>query len=119
MKPWPGAELKKDPQAEYLPYTGDLLVERQVGRGRIVASAFRLTGPELTGWPGFDCLFNACLLRRPARVYPKEIDSKDQWLHWADPEQNRRRLDAAKMTSVRYFARDAGVGFARLREAIS
>ena len=72
MKPWPGAVLKKDPHASIVPYTGDLLVERQVGRGRIVASAFRLTGPELTGWPGFDCFFNACLLRRPARSYRTE-----------------------------------------------
>ncbi len=109
VKPWPGAELKKDPHAEYLPYTGDLLVERQVGRGRIVASAFRLTGPELTGWEGFDCFFNACLLRRPAREFCKDEESRFNWVHWVNAKANSLRKDAAQMTGVRYFVRDTGV----------
>ena len=44
-----------------------LVIERRVGRGRIVVTAFRITGPEFTGWPGCDCFFNACLLRRGPR----------------------------------------------------
>ncbi len=111
VKPWPGAELKKDPHAQYLPYTDDLLVERQVGRGRIVVSAFRLTGRELTAWAGFDCLFNACLLRRPARVFSEDRESGETQFHWADSPANSSRLDAAKMTNVRYFSRDTGVEF--------
>ena len=111
VKPWPGADLKKDPQAKYLPYTGDLLIERQVGRGRIVVSAFRLTGPELTGWAGFDCFFNACLLRRPARMFPTDAGSEDVRFRWVDGKANSPRLDAAKMTAVRYFVRDTGVEF--------
>ena len=111
VKPWPGAELKKDPHAAYLPYTGDLLVERQVGRGRIVASAFRLTGPELTGWPGYDCLFNACLLRRPQREFWSDADSERLHFRWANLKSNPSSLDAARNTAVRYFARDTGVGF--------
>jgi hypothetical protein len=111
VKDWAGAELKKDPRAVYLPYTGDLLVERQVGRGRIVASAFRLSGPELTNWEGFDCLFNACLLRHPAREFPTDADPGDKSFRWAGTPPSSHRLDAAKMTAVRYFARDAGVAW--------
>jgi len=111
VKSWPGADLKKDRHADYLPYTGDLLVERQVGRGRIVASAFRLTGSELTGWAGYDCFFNACLLRRPAREFWIDKESEELRFRWADGKVNSPRLDAAKMTAVRYFARDAGVEF--------
>ncbi len=103
---------KTDPQAKFLPDTGDLLVERQVGRGRIVASAFRLTGPELTGWTGLRLLFNACLLRRPAREFSAGQDSEELRFRWADGKANSPRLDAAKMTAVRYFARDTGVEFA-------
>ena len=102
-KPWAGAELIKDPHAEYLPYTGDLLVERKVGRGRIVAPAFRLTGPELTGWSGFDCFFNACLLRRPARVFWIDKQSGASRFWWADSGPNMPRLDAARTTAVRVF----------------
>ena len=109
VKPWAGAVLEKEPNAEFLPRRGNLLVERQVGRGRIVASAFRLTGPELTGWAGYDCLFNACLLRRPAREFPAEQGPADTWLRWVGSKEKLERLDAAQMTAVRYFARDAGV----------
>jgi hypothetical protein len=115
LKPWPGAQLKKDPHAEYVPETGELLIERKVGRGRIVVSAFRLTGSELTGWdPGFDCFFNACLLRRAAREFSCKRDSQElsfRWLNGKEHEKSRSR-DAAKMTAVRYFVRDTGVEFA-------
>ena len=108
-KPWAGAELKKDPQAEPLLHTGKLLVERQVGRGRIVASVFRLTGPELTYWKGYDCFFNACLLRRPPREFSRDRETDPRRFRWAGSKAKLQRLDAAKMTAVRYFARDTGV----------
>jgi hypothetical protein len=111
VRPWQGAELTLDASARYLPYTGDLVAERQVGRGRVVASAFRLAGPELTGWSGFDCFFNACLLRRPARLFPGDQDPSDAPFHWADGSASSPPLDAAKMTSLRFFVRDAGVEF--------
>ena len=109
VRPWSGAVLKIDnPHAHFLPHTGNMVVERPIGRGRIVASAFRLTGPELTGWKGFDCFFNACLLRRPARVYPQNNASPDNWSQWVDGSSLPQ--DAATMTALRYFVRDAGVG---------
>lgn len=76
VRPWPGAELTIDPQATYLPHTGNTIVERRVGRGRIVVSAFRITGPEFTGWEGCDCFFNACLMRRPPRDIVVDSDTK-------------------------------------------
>jgi hypothetical protein len=117
-RPWQAAILKKDPHAQFLPYTNDLVAERQVGRGRIVATAFRLSGPELIDWRGFDCFFNACLLRRPARLIPAESDADTDVetpgapFRWADGKADSQPLDAAKMTAVRYFVRDTGVDFA-------
>jgi hypothetical protein len=115
-RPWQAAILKKDPHGRFLPYTDDLVAERQVGRGRIVATAFRLSGPELTDWRGFDCFFNACLLRRSARLFPADSDADMETasapFRWADGKANSHPLDAAKMTAVRYFVRDTGVDFA-------
>ena len=110
MKPWPGAELKKDPHAEYVPYTGDLLVERQVGRGRIVASAFRLTGTGVDRLEGLRLSFQ----RLPAaaagtRVLAGPRIGAKVRFRWAGSHGNLQRLDAAQMTAVRYFARDTGV----------
>ncbi len=107
LRPWPGVELKVHAQAQPVAGTGGLLVERRVGRGRIVVSAFRLSGRELTSWPGFDGLFNACLLRRPPRCYRETPDSLVQ-LEWAD--RSIHRLDAAMISKVRYFTRDTGMG---------
>ena len=69
VNPWSGVELKPEPGATFLPDTGDLVIERPVGRGRIVATAFRLTQRDLWNWPSFDGFWNACLLRRPPRTF--------------------------------------------------
>jgi hypothetical protein len=102
-RPWSGIRLKLRPQAEFVPGAGQLLAERRVGRGRIVVSAFRLTDREFTDWPGRDEVFNAMLLRRPPRKF---VDDQygEPAMQWAD---GGHPFDAARVTSLRYFARDA------------
>ena len=109
-RPWAGVRLKKALQAEFLPDTGDLLVERAVGRGRIVVSAFRLSGPELVNWPGWDGLFNACLLRRPPRQFFYDHEEQLQ-IKWHDDKAHPNPLDAALNSRLRFFSRDTGVTF--------
>jgi hypothetical protein len=108
-KPWSAIQLDIHPTARALPQTGNLLVERQVGRGRIVVTAMQLSERELINWrSGFESLFNACLLRRPRREYrPGALGPVT--LAWADAELQGRRLDARLTTNVRHFARDLGV----------
>ncbi|HWC88331.1 MAG TPA: hypothetical protein VG433_01710, partial [Pirellulales bacterium] len=73
-RPWPGVELVPRPGAtcpqklrqESKP---PLLLERHVGRGRVVVTAFSLAERKLHQWPGFDAFFNACLLRRVPRIF--------------------------------------------------
>ncbi len=101
--PWSGIELVARPQAEFLPSTGGLVVERRVGRGRIVATAFRLVERDLINWPSFDSFVNGCLLRRPHRTYIG-TDIEVQRLDWADKPANR--LDPERICQLRYFARD-------------
>ena len=109
VRPWAGVQLKKDPRAEFLPGTGELLVERAVGRGRIVVSAFRLSGAELLAWRGWDGLVNACLLRRP----PRRMD--DQLIPaptaWADAAAHPHPRDAQLNSRLRFFSRDTGARF--------
>jgi hypothetical protein len=106
VQAWESSQVKKHPEARFVPGTGDLLVERRIGRGRVVASLFRLVGSELTGWKGFDGFFNACLLDRPPRKYSQDRESSLQ-LRWTDP--NVHRLDAAVACGLRYFTRDTGL----------
>jgi hypothetical protein len=103
LRPWTGVKLRKQPKADFVPGTGQLLVERPVGRGRIVASAFRLTGAELVRWPGLDSLFNACLMAQPADWEPRRK------VRDVDMRSPRELWNAVANTKVRYFSRDAGV----------
>ena len=64
-RPWSVVELKKQPTARFVENTEKQVVERQVGRGRIVVTSFRIGQPSLLNWPSFDCFLNAVLLRRP------------------------------------------------------
>ena len=111
VRPWSGIELEKHPAARFISGTGNLLAERNVGRGRIVVSAFALSNPDLLAWPSFDGFFNACLLRRPCRVFRRMPDSPELYVTWARPngEPNRsRQSDPEMISGLRYFSRDTG-----------
>jgi len=111
VQPWSSVELKKHPAARFVAGTGNLLAERNVGRGRIVVSAFGLSNPDLLAWPSFDGFFNVCLLRRPCRVFRRMADSPELYVTWAKPngEPNRsRQFDSRTTCKLRYFARDTG-----------
>ena len=83
VHPWPGAVLKRDPSAACLANTGDdMVIERRVGRGRIVVTAFRITGPDFTSWEGCDSFFNACLMRRPARKFDQGEQTDEVRIDW-------------------------------------
>ncbi len=104
--PWSGVVLDKRPEAEFLPGTGALVVEQRVGRGRIVATGFRLIERDLINWPSFDSFFNACLLRRPQRTYSKDQGDIAR-LDWTGAPD--KRLDPERICSLRYFTRDTSL----------
>jgi hypothetical protein len=110
---WSGIELVQPPDQQKLDVlgqsTGGLIVERRVGRGRIVVSAMQLAERELVNWKGgFESLFNGGILRRPRREYRPGYYG-ELTLAWADPQLMNRRLDARLTTGLRYFARDLGI----------
>lgn len=113
-KAWSGIELTPRSQVAANPdrlgeTTGGLLMERMVGRGRIVVSAMQLSERELVNWRGgFDSLFNGGILRRPRREYRPGYYG-ELTLAWADSQFKNQRLDARLTTGLRWLARDLGV----------
>lgn len=108
-RPWSGVALDIHEEATPLKSTGDLLVERQVGLGRIVVSAMQLSEREFINWnPHFQSILNACILRRPARKYRKGAFG-DATLVWADYESGKHLYDARMTCGLRYFSHDEGV----------
>ena len=114
--PMTAVTLKAHPQARFLAGTGDLVVERRIGRGRIVVTAFPLSHRNLTTWPSFDGFFNGCILRRPRRVVFQPGDQLGGYtvetdVTWAgdDGRPNRsRQKDSRLISNLRYFSRDTG-----------
>jgi hypothetical protein len=69
--------------AQFIPYTGELVAERRVGRGRIAATAFPLTARPFVNWRCFDNFLNAVVLRRPPREFSASQQGavRTQWIH--------------------------------------
>ena len=97
-------ELKLVKGASYVPRTGGLVAEQRVGRGRIVVTSFPLSHRRIINWKRFDEFFNACLLRRPARIYTDDGQG-DIIVRWADYKSHRD--DPRLISRLRYFTRDA------------
>lgn len=114
-KPWPGVELAVKEPSDTLVAGGEgkgpLAVERQVGRGRMTVTAFRVAQPELTEWPSFDGFLNCCLFGRPGRTWSPDVArghrserpcwSKRPRASWYDPRD---------ISDVRYAVRDPFAG---------
>lgn len=106
-KPWPVIELIKQSHAQYVPLTEQQVIERMLGRGRVVVTSFRLGQSELLNWSGFDSFFNAVLLRRPPRMFFKRDFDKAAacWLDKPNAQDNAL-TDARISTQLRYLSRD-------------
>ncbi len=113
-KPLGGVKLAKHPDARFLAGTGELVVERPVGRGRVVATAFRLNDRDLIDWPSKDNFVNGCLLRRP----PRRFDDVRQMAEFLGPHNVPvlNSFDPRLSSGVRFFTRDTDRG---VRDALA
>lgn len=102
--PWSGVTLKPQGNAQFVSGTGHLVVEGNVGRGRIVVTAFRLSERELWDWPSFDGFVNGCLLLRPPRKFSAAGLLNDLAVNWADTA--KQAADPQWVTRLRYLSRD-------------
>jgi hypothetical protein len=109
-RPLVGVRLVPHPSAVALPDTDGLVLERTVGRGRIVVSAFSLTDRSVVNWPSYDSFLNACLLRRPRRKFTDLPRAGGPQTAWADLPASVNIEDGRITTRSRYFTRDVGFG---------
>ena len=107
-RPMVGVRFKKHVAATDVAGTGGLVVERRVGGGRIVVTAFPLVDVRIKQWKNFDCFFNAVLLRRPPRAFSSNEQYAMLQVHWADPGLRHMLLDPRLGSTMRYFSRDVG-----------
>ena len=95
--------------AQSLPGTGNLVVDRVVGRGRVVQTRFDLTADWIREWESYNSFVNGAILARPRREFKGQGSIYDSI---AVPTQRFADLpnvvtDARLNSSFRLFARDA------------
>lgn len=102
---WTGIKLRPAADANVLLAVDNepLIVERRVGRGRIVVAAFPLSDSALVAWPLYDALWNRFLLKRPSRTF--RGDEFQPTVAWSNAQLPP--LSPHQVSKVRYFTRDA------------
>jgi hypothetical protein len=103
--PWSGVQLEPHAEAKVLVAHDDspLVLERSLGYGRIVLSAFRLGQRELTDWRSFDNFFNGLVLRRDPRQFRLGSDGFEVEVNWADSSHTPNPAPAmARRTQLRF-----------------
>ncbi len=101
-----GLKFTLNDRGQWLPNSGELVAESQVGRGRIVVTGFSLRDPGVIRWSYFSSFFSTGLLRRP----PREIrDVRGDFLTkrqtWVAPFSNRE-TDPTLHSNFRLLSRD-------------
>jgi hypothetical protein len=109
-KPLVGVELIKHADSNWLPHTGELVLERRLGQGRIVVTSFPLAAMPFRFWASRDNFFNACLLRKPSRFFSLTQDTGDLAVRWDGKVKGAHIDDARLATTLRFFSRDIGHG---------
>ena len=107
-RPMVGVRFKKHLAAADVAGTGGLVVERRVGGGRVVVTAFPLTDVRIKQWKNFDSFFNAALIRRPPRSFKSHQELATLQVAWADQGLAHMLLEPRLGSTLRYFSRDVG-----------
>lgn len=107
-RPMVGVRFKKHVDAVDVAGTGGLVLERRLGGGRIVVTAFPLTDVRVKQWKNFDNFFNNVLLRRPPRRFKNDSHLGILDVQWATPGMEHMRLEPRLGSTLRYFSRDVG-----------
>lgn len=101
--PLVGVKFKPAADSQFIDNTGEMAIEKRVGRGRIVVTAFSLDDQAVRRWRSFNSFFNGCLFRRPARRFGNTADASVSFA-WED--DGTSVFDPMVGSKLRYLSRD-------------
>ena len=98
-----GVSFKPHVDANFVAGTGEMAIERRVGRGRVVVTSFSVNAKSVRKWQSFPSFLHNALLRRPSRVFGK-TDAADNSFGW---EFDRTDIfDPLMGSTLRFLSRD-------------
>jgi hypothetical protein len=100
-----GVNFQLHSDADFMPGSGDLVVERQLGRGRIVATSFSLAAPAVRSWRSLDSFLNNVLLRRSPRTFFRR-DDFDNTVAFRWKNDSAPMREPLLHSSLRFLSRD-------------
>ena len=100
-----GIKLNETEDARFVEGTGELVVEKSVGRGRIVITAFQLNAPTINTWRGFSSFVNGALFLRPNRKFYGD-DNGQVKFRWQSVNSDSE--DCMLASTLRFCSRDLG-----------
>ena len=104
-RPMLGIELSAHKDAKFVQGTGSLVVERQLGRGRIVATAFSIKSPAIKTWRSFDNFLHNVLMRQKSRVFIGDRDFREEFTYqWTNDSAHVD--DPMLCSTLRFLSRD-------------
>jgi len=102
--PLPAIRFKPHVDANFVKGTSGLALERRVGRGRVVATAFSINNRQMKAWRSFSSFFHNVLLRKPARKFAEMQDLGT--LSFKYDEDRTSIYDPLTGSTVRFVSRD-------------
>lgn len=101
-----GVTFKPHDDAQFIKGTGEIAIERRIGRGRIAITAFSINAPSVRKWRSFKSFFNGAMLRKPARRFGTSISS-DTMFEWAN--DGTSLFDPMIHSTLRFLSRDLSI----------
>ncbi len=102
--PLPAIRFKPHVDASFIEGSSGLALERRIGRGRVVATAFSLNNRQMKSWRSFTSFVHNALLRKPSRSF-----TVTQAMHLLTSEYKHDRTsiyDPLTGSTLRYISRD-------------
>jgi hypothetical protein len=103
--PIPGVRFEPHPESQFVDQTGEIAIERQIGRGRIVMTSFSLVSPQVRDWGSFNSFLNGVLLRKPARKFGRNENLETNFRY---ANNSTTIYDPLLASTVRFLSRDLG-----------
>ena len=102
--PLPAIRFKPHVDANFIEGTSGLVLERRIGRGRVVATAFSLNNRQMTSWRSFASFFHNALLRKPHRRFVQQGEYGVVTFKYDDDRTSI--YDPLTGSTLRYISRD-------------